>query len=109
MSGRERRRAGRKAASLDVRYRTVGHSVVDPAHNVSATGIFLGCEEPLPLGTLVELTLDDGDPLSLEAKVVRVVWGGRRDGEPVEPGMALEFISLDDDAKSRLERLLEDV
>lgn len=97
---------------LPVRYRVVGNTFVDPARDLSMGGMFLSCLSPLPLGTRLEVLLgpsDEAEPLRLEATVVRVVWGGRRDGRPIEPGMALAFVTLSSIEEQRLSKLLEAV
>lgn len=109
MTQRERRAAPRHPASLDVRYRLVGEAAHDPARDLSTGGVFVSCDDPLPLGAAVEVVLDDAsDPLVLAAEVVRVVWGGRKEGAPVAAGMALRFNDVSDDARARLERLLDE-
>ena len=114
MSERERRRAPRKAATLDVRYRVVGAEVEDAARDISIGGLFVACDDPLPLGAVVEVFLGadetsehaSDDALIVGAEVVRVVWGGRRAGEPLQPGMALRFDDMSASARDRLEALI---
>lgn len=108
MTTEERRKEARRPASLKVSYRTVGDTLVDPLKDLSLGGAFLFCRSPLPLGTVVELLIGDGreDPLLLEGRVVRVVWGGRRAGDVVEPGMALSFSALTKHKQERLAALL---
>jgi uncharacterized protein (TIGR02266 family) len=109
LSERERRENPRRRASLDVRYRVVGAEAQEPTRDISAGGLFVACESPLPLGAEVEVFLehDDGTPLVVAAEVVRVVWGGRREGAPVTPGMALRFAELSDDARARLDEIVQ--
>ena len=111
MSGRERRSAPRKSAKLDVRYRVVGASIEDPARDISTGGLFVACDDPLPLGAEVEVFLTDddadGETMIVSAEVVRVVWGGRRGGEPMPPGMALRFADMDPVARARLALLID--
>jgi hypothetical protein len=103
----DRRSNPRRARQLDVRYRVVGEQLSHPSVDLSTGGVFVACTQPLPLGADVEIFLDDDDgALRVGAKVVRVVWGGRQQGEPVEPGMALQFVDLDDDDQARLTALL---
>jgi uncharacterized protein (TIGR02266 family) len=103
----DRRSSPRRPKRLDVRYRVVGEQLRHPSHDISAGGVFVACDNPLPLGADVEVFLDDdGGELRLPAKVVRVVWGGRRAGAPVAPGMALQFDGLDDAQRARLQGLL---
>jgi hypothetical protein len=105
---RERRQRARTRQELNVSYRMVGESSVDLTRDISEGGLFLDCERPLPLGTRLELFLPDPDDpdatIRVEAVVVRVVWGGRRGGRPVAPGMAVEFAATDDDARALIAR-----
>ena len=106
----ERRRAARKHVHIEVEYRAVGSLLVDPVRDISQGGLFLASKSPLPLGTSLEVVLRSpagSDPLRLKARVVRVVWGGRRQGKPIEPGMALAFVTLSPTEEQRLAELLE--
>jgi c-di-GMP-binding flagellar brake protein YcgR len=103
----DRRRTPRAARRLDVRYRVVGEQLSHPSVDASTGGVFVACAQPLPLGADVEVFLDDDTgTLRVSAKVVRVVWGGRHLGEPVEPGMALQFVDVDEGDSERLTELL---
>jgi len=110
VSDRERRRAPRTSARLDVRYRVVGAAVEDAARDISTGGLFVTCDDPLPLGAAVEVFLGSEeaapDALVVTAEVVRVVWGGRRGGERLQPGMALRFSEMSASARTRLEALI---
>ena len=104
---RERRQRARARRELKVSYRVVGESSVDLTRDISSGGLFLDCERPLPLGARLELFLPDpasGAEVRVEAVVVRVVWGGRRGGRPVAPGMAVEFQAPDEAARALIER-----
>ena len=106
---KERRRSHRQSARFPVRYRPVGTVLVDEVENLSDTGMLLRCIEPLPLGTLIALSLPEGrsETLDLEAEVVRVIWGGREGGKSRVAGMAVRFTGLSETARERLLRIIE--
>ena len=71
--------------------------------NVSASGMFLSCESPAPLGTKIEfeISLDDGFVMMKgTALVVRAVTSG-------EKGMGLRFIDLDGESRKLIDRIVE--
>ncbi|HVR62346.1 MAG TPA: PilZ domain-containing protein [Polyangia bacterium] len=71
--------------------------------NVSASGMFLTCETPPPIGTKIdfEFSLDDGFVmLKGSALVVRAVTAG-------EKGMGLRFLDLDPDSRKLIDRIVE--
>jgi hypothetical protein len=105
----ERRRAHRVRKGSSVRYRMVGSLLVDEMRDISLSGLFLGCAEPFPLGTRVEIAFDRADSGSfvVEGTVVRVVWGGRFQGKRTSPGMAIAFASIDGDTEAALTRVIE--
>ncbi len=68
--------------------------------NISATGMFIGCREPQPAGSVLDFkfALDDGDQLI--RGYGEVMWARRRDDGPERPaGMGVRFLHLD--AESR--------
>ncbi len=71
--------------------------------NVSASGMFLSCDTPPPIGTKIdfEFSLDDGFVmLKGTGLVVRAVTTG-------EKGMGLRFIDLDSDSRKLIDRIVE--
>jgi uncharacterized protein (TIGR02266 family) len=71
--------------------------------NVSASGMFLTCESPPPIGTKIEFefSLDDGFVmLKGSALVTRAVTTG-------EKGMGLRFLDLDPESKKLIDRIVE--
>ncbi|HEY2899020.1 MAG TPA: PilZ domain-containing protein [Polyangia bacterium] len=71
--------------------------------NVSASGMFLSCDSPPPIGTKIEFefSLDDGFVmLKGTALVVRAVTAG-------EKGMGLRFIDLDGESRKLIDRIVE--
>ncbi len=74
--------------------------VTECSMNISATGMFIRCQDPQPAGSVLdfELSLTDGE------KLVRgygeVMWARRQDAGPDHPaGMGIRFLHLD--AESR--------
>lgn len=104
----ERRRAPRVPKELPVRYRMVGSVLVDDVRDISESGVYVVCAEPFPLGTTVEIALPEGreSTLTIEGRVVRVVWGGRTRGKTASPGMAIAFSSLTKTEHQRLLRVI---
>jgi uncharacterized protein (TIGR02266 family) len=72
--------------------------------NISRGGIFLRCEETLPIGTEVELRftilVDDFESIEGQGLVVHHGHGG-------PPGLGIRFLSLTDSSRKALERLME--
>jgi hypothetical protein len=104
----ERRAAPRRAANLPIQYRLVGESQVEDIRDISRSGVFVTCREPLPLGSRIEMSIPEVPQglLRVECTVVRVVWGGRIRGILRDPGMALRFEDLDEKKQIRIDRLL---
>lgn len=104
----ERRAAPRRTANLPIQYRLVGDSQVEDIRDISRTGVFVACREPLPLKSRLEMSIPEGPQglLRVECTVVRVVWGGRVKGQLREPGMALQFEDVDEATQRRIDALL---
>lgn len=81
---------------------------MDDIRDISRTGVFIACREPLTLGSRIEMAIPEGDTglLRVECTVVRVVWGGRVRGQPRERGMAVRFDDIDEKRQIRIDRLL---
>ncbi len=99
-------RAPRVRITVAVRHRGAGEpdAVVDEAQDISATGLFVACEEPYTVGTAVELEVPlPGGERKFEAvgRVVRVGVGacGRH-------GMGIMFLAVDDASRSLLDRIV---
>jgi len=69
--------------------------------DLSETGIFLGAPNPLPVGTVLQVQLDEA---SLRVQVRRVVEGGAAPG--AQAGMGVRIIEADDHARQVLRRYL---
>ena len=101
-------RAPRLDYELPVAYRTVSGFVTDWAVNISRGGLFINTQKPLPVGTTVKLivSLPGTDfPFDLAGRVTRI---NETHVAPNQvPGMAIEFVGVDEDKRSRLEDFVE--
>ena len=101
------RRADRLQHELLVAYRTVDGFITDWAVNISRGGLFINSRNPLPLGSIVRLIVslpDQAFPFDLTGKIVRV--HPYEPGADQVPGMGIEFVDVDDEKRSRLERFV---
>lgn len=103
-----RRHARTAAAQVDVVLIVEGNARAagladDVVQDVSQGGLFVSCADPPRLGQrlVVRARAPDGRTAEVAARVVRVRWGGRRDGQAVPAGVALSFDD-DGDARARL-------
>jgi uncharacterized protein (TIGR02266 family) len=91
-----------------VAYRSVAGFVTDWAVNLSRGGLYINTDKPMPVDTVVKLlvTLPGAHfPVELKGRVTRVnAQGG---GSQESPGMAVEFLDVDDDKRSRIEEFVE--
>lgn len=91
-------------------YRSVGGFLSDWATDISRGGIFINSRSPLPVGTLVDVTVQipgTSLPYVLTGRVTHVVeWtpGATRD-----PGMGIEFTHLDRAERDRIAAFVESV
>ena len=77
--------------------------LLDETEDISASGVFVHCDEPYMVGTAVSLELFlDGGHVHVEGRVVRV--GAGRSGCV---GMGILFTWLDDSVRARIERLVQ--
>ncbi|RKG75875.1 PilZ domain-containing protein [Corallococcus terminator] len=102
-------RAHRIDHELPVAYRTVAGFVTDWAVNLSRGGLYINTQQPLPVGTVVRILVSlpgANFPVDLAGKVTRTNAQGAEPGGEV-PGMAVEFVDVDDDKRSRIEAFVE--
>lgn len=101
-------RAPRLEYELPVAYRTVSGFVTDWAVNISRGGLFINTQKPLAVGTPVRLivSLPGTDfPFDLTGRVTRI---NESHSAPNQvPGMAIEFVNVDDEKRSRIEEFVE--
>jgi uncharacterized protein (TIGR02266 family) len=102
------RAAPRLEYELPVAYRTVAGFVTDWAVNISRGGLFINTQKPLPVGTHVKLIVSlpgTEFPFDLTGRVTRI---NESHSAPNQvPGMAIEFVGVDEDKRSRLEEFVE--
>ena len=90
------------------RYSTVQGFITDWATNISRGGIFINTRKPHPVGSTIRLIIslpDAAFPFELTGRVTRV---NEFDNPMNEvPGMAVEFVDVDEDRRARIERFVE--
>jgi DNA-binding response OmpR family regulator/Tfp pilus assembly protein PilZ len=105
----DRRRFRRMEANLEVRFqavtdaRQVGEIVYSHLKDLSAGGMFILMDDPLPLGARISVALDLGwgmDPIEVVGEVVRRVTRGRMGSE--RSGIGVRFLDPNDPALQRL-------
>jgi type IV pilus assembly protein PilZ len=102
-----KRSADRLHHELLVAYRTVDGFITDWAVNVSKGGMFINTRNPLAVGTTVRLIIslpDTAFPFDITGRVTRISEFDNPANQV--PGMALEFIDVDDEKKQRIERFV---
>jgi len=103
--GDDRRRETREPVVLVVDYDGADDLIGDYTENLSTGGTFIHTERALEIGTEVQLVLSFPGivhPIPIDG-VVR--WTRERDGG--EPGIGIEFVRMDDEAKGRLEQVMD--
>ena len=99
------RKKGRVTVNRE--FRSVDQFIVEYVQNISASGIFIRSDSPLPKGTPVylrfTLVLDELQTITGEGRVIRVVEPG---GDEL-PGMGVVFTRLTKYSKKLLQILLE--
>lgn len=96
----EKRRDARHAmrVRMDYRNRGGGDFLFEYSMNISKGGIFILTEDPLPVGTLVEMRFQPPGMEDVLEVVGRVVWVNEfrpeSDDNP-NPGMGIQFEDLD--------------
>lgn len=99
-----RRQADR--VSVNHEFASIEEFITEYVSDISRTGVFIRSDDPLPVGTKVDLrfTVIDEDFETIEGvgEVTRVVAPGSAD----PPGMGVVFVELTSSSKSLVERLL---
>ena len=87
-------------------FRSVEEFVAEYVSNISRSGAFIRTDEPLPIGTRVQLRftllLEEIETIEGEGEVVRVVKAGPR----TKAGMGVVFTTLNAYSKQLIERLV---
>ncbi|WNZ65727.1 TIGR02266 family protein [Myxococcus sp. MxC21-1] len=101
-------RAPRLEYELPVAYRSVSGFVTDWAVNLSKGGLYINTDKPLAVDTEVRLlvTLPGAHfPVELKGRVTRTNAVGVP--APQSPGMAVEFLDVDEDKRTRIAEFVE--
>ena len=104
--GDERRRDSREPVVLVVDYEGADDLIGDYTENLSTGGTFIHTEREMEPGTEVQLVLSFPGlvtPIPIDG-VVRWARGAGPEGEP---GIGIEFVRMDDDARARLEQVID--
>lgn len=102
------RRSPRLHHELLVAYRSVDGFITDWATNISQGGIFINTRTPHPVGSMVKLIIslpDAAFPFDLTGRVTRVNDFDNPSNQV--PGMAIEFVDVDEDKQVRIERFVD--
>ena len=102
-------RAPRVEYELPVAYSSVSGFVTDWAVNLSRGGLYINTDKPLPVDTVVRLlvTLPGAHfPVELKGRVTRINAMGAVAANQ-SPGMAVEFVDVDDDKRPRIGEFVE--
>lgn len=112
----DRRRAPRQEVKLPIELRRVGteeNFLVEYAHNISRTGIFLQTPAPVEVGTQMELVfrLPEEEARKLGHKTLRlmgkVVWVNQKGGKDCpNPGMGVQFDAIEEATLELLEHVV---
>jgi uncharacterized protein (TIGR02266 family) len=79
---------------MAVKLKTAREVIVEYTENISRDGLFVRSEEPLPVGTPVELELNlpyRATPMTVQGAVVRVIAPGSFETRTSSPGMAISL------------------
>ncbi|MGA9520053.1 MAG: TIGR02266 family protein [Myxococcaceae bacterium] len=102
------RRHTRLHHELLVAYKSVDGFITDWATNISRGGIYINTRKPHPVGSLVRLIIslpDTAFPFDLAGRVMRINEFDNPSNQV--PGMAIEFVDVDEDKRSRIERFVD--
>jgi type IV pilus assembly protein PilZ len=109
-SGIERRQYERYETSISVDYSSGDTFLFSYIQNISEMGIFIRSEQPLPIGTLLQLrfTPDGQEPIELHGEVT---WINpiRPFEENLNPGMGVSFRELNSEMRERVVSLVRTV
>ena len=110
VSPADRRRFPRKALKVDVTFESETNFFQGFSANISEGGLFIVTHDIQPIGSEVdvEFFLPDEDKESIRTRA-EVRWVREYDTfkPEVDPGMGVRFLSLDDRARTRVERFMK--
>ena len=104
MAKPERRSEARKSVNRE--FASVDEFIAEYVTNLSRSGVFIKSDEPLPVGTRVNLKftviMDELETIEGIGEVVRAV----HPGEGPTPGMGVVFIELTNVSRQLVEKIL---
>lgn len=106
--GRDRRSFERFPVNLSVDYSNGENFLFSYIENISEMGIFIRSDEPLEVGTRLDLRFGTEEPLALAGMVV---WVNpvRPTGDNPNPGMGIRFDGLTPDQRERIVELVRTI
>jgi type IV pilus assembly protein PilZ len=109
-SGIDRRQYERFETSISVDYSSGDTFLFSYIQNISEMGIFIRSDDPLPIGTMLQLRFapDGQEPIELRGEVT---WVNpyRPFGDNLNPGMGVRFNELEPDMRERIVALVRTV
>ncbi|SES85833.1 TIGR02266 family protein [Stigmatella erecta] len=93
---------------LPVAYQSVSGFITDWAVNISRGGLFINTKKPLSVGSPVRLIVSlpgTKFPFDLTGRVTRI--NTAHEGANHVPGMAIEFVNVDDEKRALLEQFVD--
>lgn len=105
----DRRKSPRTPVVIPVDYSTVDDFFSEFTTNVNEGGMFVGTDQPHPIDTVVTLQFQlpgGNDPCAVTG---RVVWVRELADDEGPRGMGIEFETLDDLTRSRINDLVRDL
>jgi type IV pilus assembly protein PilZ len=108
--GRERRSYERVPVDWSVDYQSGDTFLFSYITNISAMGIFVYSEKPLPVGSEITLKFAPPGETPLELRG-EVTWVNpfREGGENLNPGMGVRFVDLEPPVRERLVELVRTI
>lgn len=107
---RDRREHERYDVRLEVDYRSGENFLFSYIQNISEMGIFIRSDEPLPVGTEIDLRFrpENEEPVELRGQVV---WVNpvKLGGDNINPGMGVRFLDLTPERRERLVALVQTI
>jgi type IV pilus assembly protein PilZ len=108
--GSDRRSHERFPASISVDYSSGDNFLFSYVENISEMGIFIRSDDPMPIGTSLDLRFkpEDGEAVDLQGEVV---WINpvRIGGENINPGMGVQFRNLSDQQRELVVELVKTI
>jgi type IV pilus assembly protein PilZ len=105
-----RRTFERYPTRISVDYSSGDNFLFAYIQNISEMGIFIRSDDPLPIGTRLELrfgTDEDESPFEMEGEVVWI--NPVRLGDNPNPGMGIRFVTLTPDLRERVVGLVRTI